>query len=112
MNAVPSLSGLTFGVPAGAWRWAALGFAALALGAAGLAVIAPNAAGWTGYALLGGICAVGSLLPYSIWARRGARISDACRVAEAASAANVAWAITGSDGAVVDCNPVYRRMAG
>jgi two-component system, cell cycle sensor histidine kinase and response regulator CckA len=112
MNAVPSPSGLTFGVPAGAWRWAALGFAALALGAAGLAVIAPNAAGWTGYALLGGIGAVASLLLYAIWPRRGAAIADARRVAEAASAANVAWAITGSDGAVLDCNPVYRRMAG
>ncbi|MCX7281361.1 MAG: response regulator, partial [Alphaproteobacteria bacterium] len=26
--------------------------------------------------------------------------------------ANIAWAITGEDGAVLDCNPVYRRMAG
>ena len=33
-------------------------------------------------------------------------------VAEAAARANVAWAITGSDGAVLDCNDVYRRMAG
>jgi two-component system cell cycle sensor histidine kinase/response regulator CckA len=112
MNAAPSLSSLTFGVPAGAWRWAALGFAALALGAAVLAVVAPNAAAWTGYALLGGIGAVASLLFYAIWPRHSAAIADARRVAEAASAANVAWAITGSDGAVVDCNPVYRRMAG
>ena len=103
---------MTFGVPAGAWRWAALGFAALALGSAGLAVIAPNAAGWTGYAVLGGIGAVASLLLYAVWPRHGAAIADAKRVAEAASAANVAWAITSGDGTVLDCNPVYRRMAG
>ena len=112
MNAAPSLSGLTFGVPAGAWRWAALGFAALAIASAGLAVIAPNAAGWTGYALLGGIGAVASLLLYAIWPRQGTVVADARRIAEAASAANVAWAITGEGGAVIDCNPVYRRMAG
>src|SRR5205814_4298112 len=33
-------------------------------------------------------------------------------VAEAAAKANVAWAITGEGGAVLDCNAVYRRMAG
>jgi two-component system cell cycle sensor histidine kinase/response regulator CckA len=103
---------MTFGVPAGAWRWAALAFAALALGSAGLAVILPGAAGWTGYTVLGGIGAVASLLLYSIWPRQSAAVADARRVAEAASAANVAWAITGSDGSVLDCNPVYRRMAG
>jgi len=103
---------MTFGVPAGAWRWAALGFAVLALGSAGLAVAMPRAAGWTGYMVLGGIGAVASLLLYSVWPRQSAGVADARRVAEAASAANVAWAITGSDGAVLDCNPVYRRMAG
>jgi len=112
MNAAPSLTSVTFGVPAGAWRWAALVFAALALGSAGLAVLAPDAAGWTGYALLGGIAAVASLLLYAVWPRQGEAVADARRVAEAASAANVAWAITGSDGAVLDCNPVYRRMSG
>ena len=112
MNAAPIPSSMTFGVPAGAWRWAALAFAALALVAAGLAVVLPNAAGWTGYIVLGGIGAVASLLLYSIWPRQSAAVADARRIAEAASAANVAWAITGSDGAVLDCNPVYRRMAG
>jgi len=112
MNVVPTVSGPSFGVPAGAWRWAALGFGLAALVAAGLAVIAPNQAGWTGYAILGGIGTVASLLFYAIWPRPSAAVADAKRVAEAASAANVAWAITGSDGAVLDCNPVYRRMAG
>ena len=112
MNAAPSLSGPNFGVPAGAWRWAALCFAILALGAGALAVFQPAQAGWTGYALLGGIGAVASLLLYAVWPKPGARALDAKRIAEAASAANVAWAITGGDGAVLDCNPVYRRMAG
>jgi len=112
MNAAPIPSSMTFGVPAGAWRWAALGFAVLALGSAALAVILPGAAGWTGYMVLGGIGVVASLLLYSVWPRQSASVADARRIAEAASAANVAWAITGSDGAVLDCNPVYRRMAG
>ena len=112
MNATPTLSSLPLGVSAGAWRWAALGFVALALGAAGVAVAVPTAAGWTGYALLGGVGAVACLLIYAVWPRQSAGVADARRVAEAASAANVAWAITGSDGAVLDCNPVYRRMSG
>ena len=37
--------------------------------------------------------------------------ADALRVAEAAAKANIAWAITGEGGAVLDCNPVYRRTA-
>jgi two-component system cell cycle sensor histidine kinase/response regulator CckA len=112
MNVAPTVSGPSFGVPAGAWRWAALGFGVAAVVAGGLAVIAPNQAGWTGYAILGGIGAVASLLLYAVWPRPSAAVADARRIAEAASAANVAWAITGSDGAVLDCNPVYRRMAG
>ena len=43
---------------------------------------------------------------------RGRATEDALRVAEAAAKANIAWAITGEGGAVLDCNPVYRRMAG
>ena len=103
---------MTFGVPAGAWRWAALAFVLLALGSAGLAVFSPDAVGWAGYALLGGIGAVACLLLFAVWPRQTMSIADAKRVAEAASRANVAWAITGPDGAVLDCNPVYRRMAG
>ena len=72
---------MTFGVPAGAWRWAALGFAVLALGSAGLAVAMPGAAGWTGYMVLGGIGAVASLLLYSVWPRQSAGVADARRVA-------------------------------
>ena len=113
MQASRTLSSLAFGVPAGAWRWAALAFAALALAAAGIwPCPQPGKAGFAGYALLGGIAAVASLLFYAVWPRDGLKTEDARRVAEAAASANVAWAITGADGAVLDCNPVYRRMAG
>ena len=112
MQASRTLSTLAFGVPAGAWRWAAIAFAAVAVAAAGIALSAPDKAGFAGYALLGGIAAVASLLIYAVWPREGLKTEDARRVAEAAARANVAWAITGPDGAVLDCNPVYRRMAG
>ncbi len=112
MMATRSLNLGTFGLPAGAWRWAALGFVFVALGAAGLAVAAPDAARWAGVALLGGIGAVGSLFLYAVWPREGLSAAEARLVAEAAARANVAWAVTGSDGAVLDSNDVYRRMAG
>jgi signal transduction histidine kinase/ActR/RegA family two-component response regulator len=112
MDASQSLSRMTLGVPAGAWRWAALGFVVLALVSASLAIFSSDAVGWAGYALLGGIGAVASLLLFAVWPRQTMSIADAKRVAEAAAHANIAWAITGEGGAVVDCNPVYRRMAG
>jgi PAS domain S-box-containing protein len=110
MNSASSFSGSGLGVAAGAWRWAALVFALVAVAAAGLVLGAPALAGWTGSALLTGIGAVAALFLFAIWPRRNA--DNARRVAEAAAKANIAWAITGPDGAVVDCNPVYRRMAG
>jgi two-component system, cell cycle sensor histidine kinase and response regulator CckA len=112
MMATPSIIGSNLGLPAGGWRWAALGFVFLALAAAVLAIATPQMAQWAGVALLSGIGAVGSLFLYAVWPRETMSAADARRVAEAAARANVAWAITGSDGAVVDCNEVYRRMAG
>ena len=112
MQASRTISTWTLGVPAGAWRWAALVFAIVALGAAGLALTQPDQAGFAGYALLGGIGAVASLLLYAVWPREGLKTEDARRISEAAARANVAWVITGPDGSVLDCNPVYRRMAG
>jgi two-component system cell cycle sensor histidine kinase/response regulator CckA len=100
------------GLPAGMWRWAALGFIFLAIAAAGLAVATPDAARWAGVMLLAGIGAVASIFLYAIWPKESLSTADARRVAEAAARANVAWAITGPDGAVLDCNPVYRRMSG
>ncbi len=112
MNASRSLSTSQIGVPTGAWRWAALGFVLLALGAAGLTLAVPQVSGLAGYALLGGIAVVAVLFLFAVWPRTGRATQDALRVAEAAGKANIAWAITGEDGAVLDCNPVYRRMAG
>ena len=112
MMATRSIIGGNLGVPAGGWRWAALGFVLLALGAAALAVATPDAARWAGVALLCGIGAVGSLFLLAVWPREAMSATDARRVAEAAARANVAWAIAGADGAVLDCNEVYRRMAG
>jgi two-component system cell cycle sensor histidine kinase/response regulator CckA len=112
MMATRGLTLSNAGLPAGMWRWAALGFIFLAIAAAGLAVATPDAARWAGVMLLAGIGAVASIFLYAIWPRESLTTADARRVAEAASRANVAWAITGPDGAVLDCNPVYRRMAG
>lgn len=110
--AVGALKDFTLGVPSGNWRWAALGFLALALAAAVLAVAAPQEAKWAGVALLVGIGGVASLVLYGIWQRKWLSGVDSKRVAEAAARANVAWAITAPDGAVLECNDVYRRMAG
>jgi len=112
MNASRSLSTAALGVPTGAWRWASLGFVLLALGAAALTIAAPQVAGLAGYALLAGIAAVALLFLTAVWPRTARATQDALRVAEAAGKANIAWAITGEGGAVLDCNAVYRRMAG
>lgn len=109
---VRALSIGTYGLPAGAWRWAATGFVILALAAAGLAVGAPDAARWAGVALLAGIGAVASIFLYAIWPREPVSADEARLIAEAAARANVAWAVTGADGAVIDCNDIYRGMSG
>ena len=111
MMATSSL-GTNLGIPAGAWRWAALGFVFLALASAGLAVTSADKVGWAGVMLLAAIGAVASLFLFAIWPKEKLSNADARRVAEAAARANVAWAITGADGAVLDCNDVYRRMSG
>ena len=106
------MSTVSVGVPVGPWRWAALGCVLVALGAAGLAVAAPQIVGLAGHALLGGIALVALLFLFGVWPRTGRAAEEALRVAQAAAKANIAWAITGEDGGVLDCNPVYRRMAG
>ena len=100
------------GVPTGPWRWAALAFFLLALAAAGLIIAVPQVAGLAGYALLVGIALLAMLFLFAVWPRSGRAAENALLVAEAAAKANIAWAITGEGGAVLDCNPVYRRMAG
>ncbi|HEY1706692.1 MAG TPA: ATP-binding protein [Rhizomicrobium sp.] len=110
--ATRSLFRVNLGLPPGAWRWVALAFVAAALAAGGLAIATPDAARWAGVALLAGIGAVASIFLYAVWPRDNMSAQDARRVAEAAAKANVAWAITASDGAVLECNAVYRRMTG
>lgn len=112
MNVSRSLSDVGLGIPTGAWRWASLGFVLLSLGAAALTIVVPQVAGLAGYALLLGIAAVAVLFVIAVWPRSGRATQNALRIAEAAGKANIAWAITGEGGAVLDCNPVYRRMAG
>lgn len=112
MSVSKTLSQTGLGVPTGAWRWASLGFVLLALAAAALTIAAPQVAGLAGYALLLGIAVVAILFVLAVWPRSARAREDALRVAEAAGKANIAWAITGEGGAVLDCNPVYRRMAG
>jgi two-component system cell cycle sensor histidine kinase/response regulator CckA len=112
MDATPSLSQSPIGVPSGAWRWAALAAFLVALAAAGLALATPLLAGWAGYVILAGIAALAGLFLFAIWPRATRGMEGARRIAEAAGKANVAWAITGEGGAVIDCNSVYRRMAG
>jgi two-component system cell cycle sensor histidine kinase/response regulator CckA len=106
------MSAIGLGVPAGPWRWAALAFLLLALAAAGLTIAAPQAAGLAGYALLVGIAVIAFLFIVAVWPRQGRATENALRIAEAAGKANIAWAVTGEGGAVLHCNPVYRRMAG
>ena len=112
MDAARSFSQTSVGLPFGGWRWAALVAFVVALGAAGLAVTAPALAGWAGHALLFGIAALAFLFLFAVWPRSTRGMDGARRIAEAAGKANVAWAITGEGGAVIDCNSVYRRMAG
>jgi two-component system cell cycle sensor histidine kinase/response regulator CckA len=111
MTTTPSLSRGSYGLPAGAWRWVALGFFFLALLAAGLAVGAPQISRSVGLVLLVGIGLVALLLLYAVWPRMSLATEEAKRIAEAAARANVAWAVTGPDGAVLDCNDAYRQMA-
>jgi PAS domain S-box-containing protein len=112
MDASHSLSAAPVGLPFGGWRWAAIGAFVVAMAAAGLAVMQPTLAGWAGYALLAGIAVLAVLFLVAVWPRPGRGMEGARRIAEAAGKANVAWAITGEGGAVIDCNQVYRRMAG
>lgn len=89
-----------------------MAFVGLALVAGVLAVLRPQTVQWLGVALLTGIALVSVLFVYAVWPRGAVRNSDLRRVAEAASRSNVAWAITGPDGAVLGCNDVYRSMVG
>ncbi len=109
---VRALSTQTPGLPGGLWRWAALALGLLAIAAAGLAVLQPVAAGWLGVALLAGIGGVAIFFLFALWPRETVSAAEARRAAEAAARSNVAWAVTNRDGAVIDSNLAYRRLAG
>src|ERR1700743_666433 len=104
MTVTPSLSRGSYGLPAGAWRLAALSCFFLALLAAGLAIGAPQISQSVGLVLLAGIGLVMLLLLDAVWPRTSLATEEAKRIAEAAARTNVAWAVTGPDGAVLDCN--------
>ncbi|HTO28727.1 MAG TPA: ATP-binding protein [Devosia sp.] len=107
----PSPSRPSYGLPTGGWRWPALGLVLIALASAGLAVGAPELSRWAGFALLGGIGAVSLAFLYAVWPRASDRLLDAERLALAAAQAHIAWVVTGRDGAVLDCNGAYRKLA-
>jgi two-component system cell cycle sensor histidine kinase/response regulator CckA len=102
----------SLGVPSGKWRWVAAAFVTLALAAAILAIAVPAQAQWAGFALLLGIAVLGLVMLFGMAQRKWLSQGDVRRIAEAAARANVAWAVTAPDGAVLECNDVYRRMAG
>jgi two-component system cell cycle sensor histidine kinase/response regulator CckA len=106
----PSLSRPSYGLPGGGWRWAALTFVFIALVAGGVAVGAPEFSRWAGFVLLVGIGSVALVFLFAVWPHPGARLANAQRLATAAAQAHVAWAITGKDGAVLDCNDAYRKL--
>ncbi len=102
----------SYGLPSGLWRWVAIGLVLIALAGAGVAVASPQASGWIGLILVAGIGAICSIFLYAVWPHGSLRRIEARRVAEAAARANVAWVVTAADGAVLDCNDAYRRLAG
>lgn len=112
MNAARLTGVGTYGIPAGAWRWVASGFFLIALAGAGLAIASRTASGWIGFVLIAGIGTMACLFLYSVWPRPGLRVIRAKSIAEAAAGANVAWAVAGADGVVLECNDAYRRLAG
>ena len=114
MTAVGSLLFRTFswGEPGGAWRLAALLFFLVALAGAAIVISEPEIARWAGTALLAAIGASAVLTLVAAWPRKSHGREEAERAAEMAATSNIAWAVTGRDGAVVDCNTAYRFLAG
>jgi signal transduction histidine kinase/ActR/RegA family two-component response regulator len=102
----------SYGLPGGAWRWVALGLFLTAVAVAGLVIAMPAEAGWLGVGLVTGLGAMAALVFYAIWPRASVGAVKARHIAEAATRANVAWAVTNPDGAVIHCNESYRQIAG
>ncbi|HEY3638796.1 MAG TPA: ATP-binding protein [Rhizomicrobium sp.] len=102
----------SYGLPGGAWRWVALALFLVAVAVAGLVIAMPAQAGWLGVGLVTGLGAMAALVFYAIWPRASIGAVKARHIAEAATRANIAWAVTNSDGAIVHCNDAYRQIAG
>jgi two-component system, cell cycle sensor histidine kinase and response regulator CckA len=102
----------SYGLPGGVWRWVALGLFLTAVAVAGLVIAMPAEAGWLGVGLVTGLGAMAALVFYAIWPRASVGAVKARYIAEAATRANVAWAVTSTDGAVIHCNDAYRQIAG
>lgn len=102
----------SFPLPPGAWRYAGLVLVLIALLAAALGVGAPHAASWAGLGLAAAVGVLAGLFLYRFWAEDRFAATTSRQIAQAAARANVAWAITGADGAVSDCNAAYRNMVG
>jgi two-component system cell cycle sensor histidine kinase/response regulator CckA len=111
MDAIPSLSLDQQRLAPGIWRWIASIFGGLACAAAIFALAEPRAAGTSGLLLLAGIVVVGAIFLIAMWPRDKAA-AGLRRVAEAATASHVPWAITGPDGPLIGCNDAYRRLTG
>ena len=114
MTAVSALLFRTFswGEPGGVWRLAALLFFLVAVAGAGVAVAEPEIARWAGTALLAAIAGSGVITLIAALPRKTRAREEAERAAEVAATSNIAWAVTGRDGAVVDCNTAYRFLSG
>ena len=114
MNAVANLLQRSFSPdrPGGLIRMAALGFFILALIGAVVVAIQPQSSSWAGMVLLVAIGASALLLLVAAWPRRSESEDEARRAAAAAAVSNVAWAVTGRDGSVLDCNMAYRLLVG
>jgi two-component system cell cycle sensor histidine kinase/response regulator CckA len=102
----------SYGLPGGAWRWVALALFLTAVAVAGLVIALPAEAGWLGVGLVTGLGAMAALVFYAIWPRATAGAVKARHIAEAATRANIAWAVTNPDGAMIHCNDAYRQIAG
>jgi two-component system cell cycle sensor histidine kinase/response regulator CckA len=111
MAAAPTLRLELQQFPPGTWRWAAGGLAVLACLAAGLVIALPGQAGWTGLVLLLGLGVVSALILFTVWPRERVT-AEARRIIDAAAHTHIAWAITAADGALLNCNEAYRRLAG
>ena len=96
----------------GSSRLAALIFFLLAVVGAVTVLFEPQFARWAGAALVAFIGVGAVFLLLVAWPRPSADFDEARRAAAAAASSNVAWAVTGKDGSVLDCNVAYRFLAG